>query len=172
MAWAFAALAAAALTAQAEIGGAAQVLSASSGTGQVLVMPLSADTGSTVVNGVRIDTAIEGGYRVYRAQHRGRTHTARASLSGPPRHLAFDIERGRFSEVAQTLRVRLTDDALLKGIIAEVGAIGGKAYPALGWALLQLPRQANPAAVAQALRTSPGVVSAEVQLRSAIRVPM
>ena len=171
-AWAFAALLVAA-TAQAQTGGSPRVLAASSGTGQVLVMPLAADaTGSVVVDGVRFDMSVEDGFRVYRAEHRGRTHTARASVNGPPQHLAFDVERGRFKQVAQTLRLRLADDALLDGIIAESGAIGGKAYPALGWALLQLPRQANPAAVADALRDNPGVISAEVQLRSSIRVPM
>ena len=136
-------------------------------------MPLAAEAPSSVViEGVRIHIAVEDGYRVYRAKHRGRTHTARTALSGPPRHLAFDVEQGRFSEVAQTLRLRLADPALLEGIIADTEAIGGKAYPALGWALLRLPRHANPAAVAGALQGHQGVISADVQLRSAIRVPM
>ena len=162
-----------ALGSQAQVADAPNVLAATTGQGQVLVMPLAADAiGSVVVGDVRIDMAIEEGHRVYRAKHRGRTHTARAALSGPPRHLAFDVERGRFGEVAQTLRLRLTDAALLDDIIADSGATGGKAYPALGWALLQLPRQANPAAVARALQAIPGVISAEVQLRGSARVPM
>ena len=170
--WTFAALLTAA-SAQAQTGAPSPVLSASSGTGQVLVMPLAAEAPSSVViRGVRIDMAVEEGYCVYRAKHRGRTHTARTALNGPPRHLAFDLEQGRFSEVAQTLRLRLADPASLEGIIADTEAIGGKAYPALGWALLRLPRHANPAAVARALQGHQGVISAEVQLRSAIRVPM
>ncbi len=173
LAWIIAALAAAATAAEVQTDASPRVLAASSGAGQVLVMPLAADAiGSVVLGGVRIDMVVEEGYRVYRAKHRGRTHTARTALSGPSGRLAFDVERGRFSEVAPTLRLRLTDDALLDRIVADTGAIGGKAYPALGWALLELPRQVNPAAVAQALRANPGVISAHVQLRSSIRVPL
>ena len=171
-AWTLAALLGAA-SAQAQTSGLPAVLSASSGAGLVLVMPLAVEAPSSVfIQGVRIDIAIEEGYRVYRAKHRGRTRTARTALRGPPRHLAFDVEQWRFSEVAQTLRLRLSDLASLEGIIADTEAIGGKAYPALGWALLRLPRHANPAAVARALQGHQGVISAEVQLRSAIRVPM
>ena len=134
-------------------------------------MPLRAPAGASTVAGLQVEVAVEDGFRVYRVRHRGRTHTAHVPVQGQPKHLAFDFERQRLAEVAPTLLVRMGAEQDFKGIIEAAGALGGKAYPALGWALLRLPLEANPAAVAHELESRGLAASAEVQLRGAVYVP-
>ncbi len=144
---------------------------AATGRGYALVMPSDAAPGVLTTGGLRIEVAIENGFRTFRLQHRGRLHTAHASLDGPPRRFAFDLGRERFDEVAQTLLLRLKAEGDLAGIIAQTGALSGKSYPALGWALLRLPAEANPAEVAHRLESEGLVDSAEVQLKGPMYVP-
>ena len=162
---------------QAQTGGVANLIPARSGQGEVLVMPadaMPADAmpGTAIIDGLRIEAAMEGAFRVYRAHYKGRTHTAYAPLHGPVQRYAFDKARGRFAAVTPNLLVRMADYGELDAVVAAAGALRGKAYPALGWALLELPAQANPAEVAQRLLADPLVTSAEVQLQGAMHVPM
>ncbi len=154
--------------------GAASPLRTNTALGEVLVMPAgdAATPGITQLNELRVEIAIEDGFRVYRAFHRGRLHTAYAALDGPSRRFAFDLQRQRFREVEPTLILRLTDYDMLDAIIESTGAVGGKVYPALGWALLLLPPEANPAEVARQLASNPFVTEAEVQLKERPNVPM
>ena len=157
---------------QAQTGGVANLIPARSGQGEVLVMPVDTAPGTAIIDGLRIETAMEGAFRVYRAHYKGRTHTAYAPLHGPVQRYAFDKARGRFAAVTPNLLVRMADYGELDAVVAAAGALRGKAYPALGWALLELPAQANPAEVAQRLLADPLVTSAEVQLQGAMHVPM
>ena len=144
----------------------------STARGQALVMPLGdAALGAASVGGLRVEVAVEDGFRVYRVRHRGRTHNARQPMQEQTRRLAFDFARRRLAEVAPTLLLRLGANDDLSAVIEAAGALGGKAYPALGWALLRLPLEANPAAVAQRLESTGLVNSARVQLRGPIYVP-
>ena len=144
-----------------------------SSRGPVTVLPRleSAGPGSIVVDDVRIEMSVEAGFRVYRAHHDGHTHTIYEPMDTPARRYVYDPTAGRFEEVSATLRVRLGDDAHLDRVVASAGAVRGKNYPALGWALLQLPPESNPATVAKTLARHPLVVSAEVTLKEPIRVP-
>ena len=162
----------ASFAAQAQTGNILNVLAAPSGQGEVLVLPLDGALGTALIDGLRLETVVEGEFRVHRAHYKGRTHTAYAPLDGPIQRYAFDKARGRFDEVTPNLLVRMTDYGELAAVIEAAGARRGKAYPALGWALLELPAQANPAEAAQRLLTHPLIISAQVQLRSAIHVPM
>ena len=144
---------------------------AATAQGYALVMPVDAAPGTLISGGLRVEVSVENGFRTYSVRHRGRLHRAHAPLQGPTRRFAFDLDRERFDEVAQTLLLRLNAEGDLDGIIAETGALGGKSYPALGWALLRLPRAANPAEVAQRLEAEGSVASAEVQLKGAVYVP-
>jgi len=162
----------ASFAAQAQTGNILNVLAAPSGQGEVLVLPLDGAPGTALIDGLRIETTIEGAFRVHRAHYRGRTHTAYAPLDGPVQRYAFDKTQGRFDEVTPNLLVRMTDYDELAAVIEAVGARRGKAYPALGLALLELPAEANPAEAAQRLLRHPLITSAEVQLRGALHVPM
>ena len=167
-------LALALLGPSAALGDGAAALLATTAEGQALVMPRDAPEGASAIAiaGVQVEVAVEGAFRVYRVRHRGRIHTAHAPVQGRPQQFAFDFERQRLAEVAPSLLVYLGAETDLNRIIKAAGALGGKAYPALGWALLRLPPEANPAAVAQELETRGLVASAEVQLRNAVYVPL
>ena len=160
------------LGSSAALGDGSAALLAATAKGQALVMPRDAPEGTSAIAGLQLEVAVEGAFRVYRVRHQGRIHTARVPTQGRPKQFAFDFERQRLAEVAPSLLVRLGDETDLDRIIEAAGALGGKAYPALGWALLRLPPEANPAAVAQELESRGLAAGAEVQLRNAVYVPL
>ena len=141
--------------------------------GPVVALPLMDATGprSVVVDDVRFETAVEGGFRVYRAHQDGHTRTLYEAVDDRPRHYAYDPVERRLERVSSTLRVRLADAEDLDEVVASTGALRGKNYPALGWALLRLRPDQDPATVAGSLRDSPLVVSAELVLEGPLRVP-
>lgn len=150
------------------------VLAARSDDRRLLVVPIADETAAPRViagDGIRFEVGVENGFRVYRAWYQGRTHTTRAPVDGPQRRFAFDPKRQRFDEVTSTLRVRVTDFDRLDEIIDAAGASDGKSYPALGWALLRLPAEANPAAVARELSEHELVTGAEIVLLGPRRFP-
>lgn len=154
-------------------GAYAQVLPAVSSEGVVLVIPADVSTPrSEVVDGMSLSVTIEGSYRVYRAFLGGRTHSAHIALDGPPRHMAFDRQQRRFREVLPSLVVELGDYARLDEVIESAGGLSGKAYPELGFAVVQLPETVNPAEAARALQAHPTVSAARVQLGGQIRIPL
>ena len=150
------------------------MLKAASEQRQVLVMPLAAPAApaTEVMAGMPVEVSAEGDFLVYRVHHDGRTHTAYNPVDGTGRWLAFDPEQGRFNEVASSLLVRMPSFDDLEALIDRSGALGGKAYPALGWALLRMPKRVNPAEAAQSLTSDPSVKGAELLLRTDVKVPM
>lgn len=141
--------------------------------GSVVALPRLDATGpgSVVVDDVRFEMSVEEGFRVYRAHQEGRTRTLYEAAEDRPRRYAYDPVARRFDRVSTTLRVRLADAEPLDEVVASAGALRGKNYPALGWALLRLRPEQDPATVARSLLDNPAVVSAEVMLEGPIRVP-
>ena len=141
--------------------------------GPVVALPRLDTTGpgSVVVADIRFEMALEGGFRVYRAHQEDHTRTVYEEAGGRPRHYAYDPAQRRFERVSSTLRLRLADADRLDEVVVSAGALRGKNYPALGWALLQLRPEQDPAATALSLRDNPQVVSAEVMLEGPLRVP-
>lgn len=138
----------------------------------LLVMSTDASApGEVYVDDVRIRVAIEDGTRVYRAFHQGITRTLYVALDAALRYVAFDPERNRFELLSNGLRVELEDYGLLDQIVAAVDGIGGKAYPMLGFAIVQLFPDANPVDAADAIEAVPGVTDVRLMLRGTIRVP-
>ena len=138
----------------------------------VLVMSTGAAAPSEVyVDDVRIRVAVEDGSRVYRVFHRGVTRTLHVAPDAAPRYVAFDPERNRFELLLPGLRVELADDGLLDQVVAAAGGSGGKAYPQLGFAIVQLSRRANPVAAAHAIEAVPGVIDVRLMTEGTRRVP-
>lgn len=137
----------------------------------LLVMSAAAAPGEVYVDNVRIRVAIEDGARVYQAFHHGVTRTLYVALDASLRYVAFDPERNRFELLSPGLRVELEDYDLLDRVIDAVDGTGGKAYPMLGFAIVQLLPEANPVAAAHAIEALPGVTDVRLMLRGTIRVP-
>lgn len=141
--------------------------------GPVVALPRFDTTGpgSAVVDGVRFEMSVEGQFRVYRAHQEGHTRTVYEATDGRPGRYAYDPANRRFERMTSTLRVRLADAEQLDEVVVSTGAVRGKDYPALGWALLRLRPDQDPAAVARSLLDNPLVVSAQVVLEGPLRVP-
>lgn len=151
----------------------AQVLSVAGEDGRVIVMPGGpAAVQGTMVDGVNVSVGVEGEYRVYRAVFRGETHVAHVALEGPPLHMAFDPSQARFREVTSSLLVELDDYSRLDELVESVGAVSGKSYEQLGFAIVQLPEAANPGEAAQVLQGHAGVNHVQVQLSRPLNVPL
>ena len=138
----------------------------------LLVMPTHTSApGQAYVGDIRIEVAIEDEFRVYRVFHGGITRVLQVPLDASPRYAAFDPERNRFESLSPSLRVELQDYGLLDQVVAASGGIAGKAYPMLGFAIVQLPPQANPVDAANAIEALPGVVDARLMVEGPHRVP-
>ena len=146
-------------------------LTVDSARGPIMVLPSLASPGSTVDGDIRFEISVEDGFRVLRAHQDGDVRTVYEPVDGPARRYAYDPAQRRFDKVTSTLRVRLADAERLDEVVASSGALRGKNYPALGWALLHLPAKVNPANVARTLAENPIVLSTEVVLKEPLRVP-
>ena len=142
--------------------------------GSVLVLPLDAHTSGEVLAlpETRISIAVEGDFRVYRARHKGKDHMVHVALDGPKRRLAFDPSEGRFRDILPSLRVEMDHFGEFEALVRAAGGTGGKVYEALGYGLILLPEDKNPADVAAELNALPNVVSATIQLQGPLYVPM
>ena len=129
-------------------------------------------SGVSSVAGVDIRVSEDGQLRTYRADYLGRTHTAYANLSGPPVRYAFDTGARRFRIVSPTVLVELDDYDVLDQLVLERGALYTKAYPDLGFALIELPVAADPAEAVEFLDADPRVGDATVLFEPAARRPM
>ena len=131
---------------------------------EVFVLPFEADSGVTAdQNGVAFDISTADGLRTYRATYQGRTYTTHVDALGAPKRVAFDLTERRFRVISRTLRLELDDYGLLQPLLSEVGAVSGKAYPHLGFALIRLPRNLDPLAVVARLAQRAGVREASLQ---------
>ena len=123
------------------------------------------------VDDVRIRVAIEDGARVYRVFHRGVTRTLHVALDAAPRYVAFDPRGNRFELLSHGLRVEMEDYGQIDQIVAAIGGTGGKAYPMLEFAIVQLPPQANPVDAARVVEALPGVTDVRLIVKGKPRVP-
>lgn len=139
--------------------------------GPAYVIAPRADTGATEIDGVVLSVETADGFRVYRASRDGLTRTVRVAQDGPPRHLAYDPKRHRFKRLAPSLRVELADDRLLPSVVEAAGGTGGKAFPLLGFAVVHLPPESDPAAALRSVESMPGVVDVKLRIRGARREP-
>ena len=138
----------------------------------LLVMSTDASApGEVYVDAVRIRVAVEDGIRVYQAFHNGITRTLYVALDASLRYVAFDPERNRFELLSNGLRVELEDYGPLDQIVAAVDGIGGKAYPMLGFAIVQLSPEANPVDAVHVIEALPGVIDARLMTEGPRRVP-
>ena len=143
------------------------------GGGAVAVLPARALPKMTLnaIEDLAVEVHREGGHLVYQAEYQGRSHKAHVRLDGRARHLAFNPRRHRFEEVASGLLVRLADHQPLDAVIEAAGALSAKAYPALGWTLLRLPGNRNPAEAAQTIRAAGLADGVRLLLENDDRVP-
>lgn len=141
---------------------------------EVLVLSSSATApdGVTSLGGVTVEVSTDQGLRRYRATYEGRTYTAHADLSGPATRFAFDPSQRRFQVVSSAIRVELPDYGDLDEIVLEHGAVSGKAYPQLDFAVIQLDRATDPALVIERLAIDPKVRRASLRFEQAPWRPM
>ena len=139
--------------------------------GNVLALPSSrhALPGRIEHDGIAIDVAAQADVLSYRAVRQGRTARAHAHLAGPPVHFAFDPRAFEFRRLASLVRVEMDDYGALDA--QALGAASAKAYPELGFALIRLYRDADPAQAAQRLAALPNVRSASVQFKAHAQRP-
>lgn len=142
------------------------------GTGDVLALPASStlESGDAIVDGIAFEVATAGGVRIYRATDEGRTYSARADAAGPAVRFAYERTSRRFAVITSTLRADLNAFDDLDRLVGEIGAVSGKAYPQLGFALIRLPREADPIAAVDRLAARHGI-RASVQLQEVRRRP-
>ena len=93
------------------------------------------------------------------------------SISEEPAHLVFDTKHKKFQRLTNKVRVVLKDYSELETLIEETDAKSGKAYPKLGYALLELPTETHPATFVKALENKAEVRSAFVMVERPPEIP-
>lgn len=93
------------------------------------------------------------------------------SMSEEPVHLVFDTKNKRFQRLENKVRVVLSNYSDLETLIDETDAKSGKAYPKLGYAVLELPAEKHPAATVKVLEERAEVQSAFVMIERPPEVP-
>ncbi len=161
------------LSSAAETSPSQAIMPAHTAQGSVHVMPFDTTFIGEVEaeDGTRISIGLEGDYRVYRALHDGHMRQMHVAVDGPAQRFAFDPEAGRFREVLSSVRVELGNYDMFQNLVERSGATGGKVYEPLGFAILHLPTDVNPAEAASRIAAMPGVQNATIQLRGPLYVP-
>lgn len=141
--------------------------------GNVLALPSSrhALTGRIEHDGIAIEISADADVLSYRAVRQDRTARAHAHLAGPPMYFAFDPHAFEFRRLASLVRVEVDDYGALEALVQALGAVSAKAYPELGFALIRLHREADPAQAAQHLTALPNVRAATVQFKNQAHRP-
>lgn len=136
------------------------IRTAASAEGELLVLPSKMATiGQGRQAGVTFDVSVSDGIRIYRATVGGHSVSTKVSAVGPPTYLAFDLANRRFRKLAHTLRVELDGDEQLEQLVRKAGGTTGKAYPQLGFALIALPRDVDPADAVNRLNAGAGAAA-------------
>ncbi len=91
--------------------------------------------------------------------------------SDEPVHLVFDTKQKKFQRLTNKVRVVLHDYFELDSLIEETDAESGKAYPKLGYAILELPAEKHPAMFVKAAEKRAEVDSAFVIIERPPEVP-
>ena len=93
------------------------------------------------------------------------------SISEEPVHLVFDTKNKRFQRLMNKVRVVLSNYSELETLIEETDAKSGKAYPKLGYAVLELPTEKHPASTVKVLEKRAEVQAAFVMVERPPEVP-
>ena len=91
--------------------------------------------------------------------------------SDEPVHLVFNTKHKKFQRLTNKVRVVLHDYSDLDSLIEETDAESGKAYPKLGYAVLELPTEEHPAEFIKAIESRTEVESAFVVIEQPPEVP-
>ena len=135
--------------------GGPSIRTVASAEGEVLALSSSTvHKGESVRAGVTFTVSTREDIRTFRATVGGRSITTHVQASAPPTYVAFDLANRRFRKLAHTVRVELDGDEPIDGLVRQVGGVSGKAYPPLGFALITLPRSADPADAVNRLKAN------------------
>lgn len=140
----------------------------------VVMTPFGAQefAGSSTAGAVAIRVSTDDGFRTYRAWYEGRIYTAFEDASRPSTRLAFDPAARRFQRISPTIRVELHDADSVDSLVRDHGALYGKAYPELGFGLIRLGPDADPARVVELLDVDARVRDAHLHFEREPMQPM
>ncbi len=96
----------------------------------------------------------------------GETFRATIPFDGGHTWLAFDPARRTFAELSASLRIELNESLDLEAVTDAVDATGVAVFESLGFAIVSLPRDLQPAEAAARVRNLPGQPDAALRLRA------
>ena len=143
---------------------------------ELLVLPDVANASNSSYELDDFDIVIEGkDDRVkYEAREKGKSNDPIVhweSVSDEPVRLVFNTKRKKFQRLTNTVRVVLDDYSELETLIDETDATRGKAYPSLGYAIVQLASEIHPAEFVKVVVNRAEVQSAFVMIERPREVP-
>ena len=143
--------------------GAARVSAA--GGREVVALPASRAAAPTQIGGIVAQTRETATQRIHVVSYEGETYRAATPLDGPFSRIVFDPARRTFVPLLPSIRVELSGDVRIEDVAAQVGATGVTVFESLGFAIVELPRDAHPADAVARVSSAFGGGVAAVRLR-------
>ena len=84
----------------------------------------------------------------------------------------YDAEKNQFQRLTNSVRVVMDNYDKLETLIEATEAKGGKAFPDLNFAILNLPKDVHPAAFVKKLEEKDEVKSATVEVERPLQIPL
>ncbi len=144
--------------------GAARV-SAAAGREVVALSASRAAAAPTQIGGIVAQTRETATQRIHVVSYEGETYRAATPLDGPFSRIVFDPARRTFVPLLPSIRVELSGDVRIEDVAAQVGATGVTVFESLGFAIVELPRDAHPADAVARVSSAFGGGVAAVRLR-------
>ena len=93
------------------------------------------------------------------------------SMSEEPVRLVFNTKSKKFQRLTNSVRVVLDDYSGLNTFIEETDAKSGKAFPKLGYAIVELPPEIHPAEFVKTVTKRTEVQSAFIMTERPLQIP-
>ena len=142
---------------------------------ELLTMSVSQtdSTGVSIVGDTTISIETERTWRRFVATAPdGNAYSDWYNVGGFTKWVAFDPQDMKFRVLSPRIKVIASDYSKLAKIAKELGATRTKLLEPLGYAVVSLPENVNPASAVNTLRLNPVVRFAEVQFEKPLEVPM
>ena len=130
-------------------------------------MPGSWTVGDSVITVERHEEMVK-----FQAVKDDKTTTQWVSDTDKFGRFVYNEKKHKFERLTHSVRVKLRDYDTLHSIIEETSAIGGKAFPQLGFATLNLPKEVKPSQFVREISGHELVESAQVVVEPPRQIPM
>lgn len=84
----------------------------------------------------------------------------------------YNEDKKKFERLTHSVRIVMNDYDKLQDLVEDTEAKGGKAFPELGFAIINLPKETHPLKFAEKVETREDVRSASIEVETPRQIPL